>query len=142
MKIGEIVLIPFPFADAVNVKVRPAIVICETGDKYKDLVLVAISSVVPKLLSKNEFILTSDKTNNLRTNSVVKVDRIVTLNKNEYTEEYFKTVNPLKNEPYPDNIHTLTKFGEKTLVDGCIQGNILSSWTYFKFKLHQLKIIK
>lgn len=37
MKIGEIILIPFPFAELNNKKVRPAIVICETKDFYKDL---------------------------------------------------------------------------------------------------------
>ena len=87
MKIGDILLIPFPFSDAVNVKVRPAVVIGETDDKYRDIILVAISSVLPKKLSKNEFVLTSNKINQLRVNSVVKVDRVVTLKKeNTITE--------------------------------------------------------
>lgn len=78
MKTGEIILIPFPFAELTNKKVRPAIVICETKDFYKDLVICAISSVVPKDLSGNEMLLKKDKTNNLRVDSVAKVDRIVT----------------------------------------------------------------
>ena len=36
MKIGEIILIPFPFAEFTNKKVRPAVVVCETKDKFKD----------------------------------------------------------------------------------------------------------
>lgn len=78
MQTGEIVLIPFPFAELTNKKVRPAIVVCETKDVYKDLVLCAISSVVPKKLSANEMLLKKDGLNNLRANSVGKVDRIVT----------------------------------------------------------------
>ena len=33
MKIGEIILILFPFAEMTNKKVRPAVVITETADK-------------------------------------------------------------------------------------------------------------
>ncbi|MEJ7700646.1 MAG: hypothetical protein WKF71_13510 [Pyrinomonadaceae bacterium] len=39
MKTGDIILIPFPFAELTNKKVRPAVVVCETKDVYKDLVL-------------------------------------------------------------------------------------------------------
>lgn len=56
MKTGEIVLIPFPFAEFTERKVRPAAVVCETKDVYKDLVLCAISSVVPLKLTKNELV--------------------------------------------------------------------------------------
>ncbi len=43
MKTGDIVLLPFPFAELTNTKVRPTVVVCETKDKYKDLVVCAIS---------------------------------------------------------------------------------------------------
>jgi len=78
MKTGDIVLIPFPFAEFSDRKVRPSVVVCETGDKYRDVVLCAISSVVPSYLSGNEFVLQIDAQNGLRKESVVKVDRIVT----------------------------------------------------------------
>ena len=78
MKTGEIILIPFPFAELTNKKVRPAILICETKDIYRDLVLCAISSVIPKALSVNEIILKKNEINNLRVDSVAKIDRIVT----------------------------------------------------------------
>lgn len=78
MKSGDIVLLPFPFAELTNTKVRPTVVVCETQDKYKDLVVCAISSVVPKDLSKNEILLQPDKINNLRAVSIIKVDRIFT----------------------------------------------------------------
>jgi len=83
MKIGEIILIPFPFADLTKKKVRPAVVITETDDIYKDLVVSAISSVVPPSISKREMLLKANKINNLRIDSVIKVDRIVTLKKED-----------------------------------------------------------
>jgi mRNA interferase MazF len=79
MKTGDIILIPFPFAELKNTKVRPAIVITETADKYKDLVISSISSVVPDSLNMNEILINPNKTNNLRVQSIIKVDRIVTL---------------------------------------------------------------
>ena len=47
MTIGSIVLIPFPFSELTNIKVRPAFIVCTTKDKYQDLIMCAISSVVP-----------------------------------------------------------------------------------------------
>jgi len=78
MKTGDIVLIPFPFAELTNRKVRPAVVVCETKDQFKDLVLCAVSSVVHAPLSENEMLLTSAPANGLRKTSVLKIDRIVT----------------------------------------------------------------
>ena len=79
MKTGEIILIPFPFAEYTNRKVRPSVLICLTKDKYKDLVVASISSVVPDRLSENEILVYPDKTNSLRAKSVIKVDRMVTV---------------------------------------------------------------
>jgi len=83
MKIGDIVLIPFPFAELTNKKVRPAVVITETADKYKDIVVAAVSSVVPNKLSVREVLLTPNKVNLLRVESVLKADRIVTLKRED-----------------------------------------------------------
>ncbi len=79
MNTGDIVLIPFPFSELTEVKLRPAIVITETKDKYRDLVLAAISSQVPATLSPAEIFVEPDSTNGLRAKSVIKVDRIFTL---------------------------------------------------------------
>ncbi|MBS4029058.1 MAG: type II toxin-antitoxin system PemK/MazF family toxin [Ignavibacteriales bacterium] len=78
MKTGEIILVPFPFAELTVKKVRPAVIIAETKDKYRDVIVCAISSVVSFPLSQNEFTLEPTSINNLRARSVVKVDRIVT----------------------------------------------------------------
>ena len=79
MNAGDIILIPFPFSDVQDVKVRPAVLISVTRDKYKDLVVSAISSVVPSELSKTQIPVKPDDHNNLRVNSIIRVDRIVTL---------------------------------------------------------------
>jgi mRNA interferase MazF len=78
---GDIVLIPFPFSELTDVKVRPAMVICTTKDKYKDLVLAAISSQFESTLTTNEMFLAPDASNKLRKKSILKVDRIFTLKK-------------------------------------------------------------
>ncbi|HKR03755.1 MAG TPA: type II toxin-antitoxin system PemK/MazF family toxin [Bacteroidia bacterium] len=83
MNSGEIVLIPFPFSEISNVKVRPAIILFLTKDKYRDITVCAISSVISSKLSKAEFIINPSPTNGLRAVSVVKVDGIVTLRKNK-----------------------------------------------------------
>jgi hypothetical protein len=51
--------------------------------KYKDLVLSAISSVVPSNISHREIFLAPTRTNNLRADSIIKVDRIVTLKRKD-----------------------------------------------------------
>ncbi len=78
MGTGAIVLIPFPFAELTHVKARPAVVIAETADRYKDIIVAAISSVVPASCSKNELLVEPSAINGLRVRSVVKVDRLVT----------------------------------------------------------------
>lgn len=81
MKTGNIILVPFPFSELTNIKVRPAVVISTTKDKYEDVIVSAISSVIPDSISANEIIIESNSVNNLRVKSVLKVDRIVTIKK-------------------------------------------------------------
>ena len=83
MKFGQIILVPFPFAELTNKKVRPAVVITETADKYKDIVVSAISSVVPSKLSKREIIIKANNANNLRVNSIIKSDRLLTVKRED-----------------------------------------------------------
>ncbi len=83
MKTGSILLVPFPFAELTNRKVRPCVLICRTKDKYSDLVIAAISSVIPKQLTENEILLQPSSNNGLRKMSVIKVDRIVPMNSDD-----------------------------------------------------------
>jgi mRNA interferase MazF len=81
MNAGKIILIPFPFAELTDIKVRPAIVVSKTRDKYEDLILCAVSSVVPKVLTSAEMLVVPSSLNRLRASSVIKIDRLVTLKK-------------------------------------------------------------
>ncbi len=87
MKSGDIILIDFPFTIPHQSKVRPALVVTETKDKYGDIVVCAISSVYPAKLGKRELAIKSNhpdfKKTGLRVDSVVKIDRIATLRKGD-----------------------------------------------------------
>ena len=82
MQTGDVILIPFPFSDSNQAKLRPAVVICETSDGFKDLVLAAITSVLHNPLFSNELLLRASQANGLRVDSILRCDRIMTL-KNE-----------------------------------------------------------
>lgn len=79
METGDIVLIPFPFSELIQAKLRPAVVICKTSDGYNDLVLAAITSVLHQPLFKNEMLLKVDPENGLRVDSILRCDRIMAL---------------------------------------------------------------
>lgn len=79
MRTGDIVIVPFPFADPPVRKVRPAVVAGLTKDRYRDVIVCAVSSVVEVKPSDNEFLVEPSRVNKLRVPSVVKVDRIATL---------------------------------------------------------------
>jgi mRNA interferase MazF len=85
LKSGDIILIDFPFTIPHQSKVRPALVITETKDKYKDVVVCAISSVFPSKLGKRQLAIKSNhpdfKKTGLRVDSIIKIDRIATLRK-------------------------------------------------------------
>ena len=79
MKLGDIVIVDFPFSNSVQTKIRPVVVVTTTDDKYKDFVLCLISSVVPATPTATEILLQPNKIDNLRSSSVIKVYRVATL---------------------------------------------------------------
>ncbi len=79
MRTGDIILVPFPFAELSNVKLRPAVVVSVTKDKFQDIIIAATSSVVPAKLSDNEMFIFPSSANKLKTQSVLKVDRLATV---------------------------------------------------------------
>lgn len=73
IQVGDIVLIPFPFSDLSNNKVRPSIVLALDRD---DMVIVFITTVKPK----SEFIeIKQDRLNNLKINSYIRYTKIATI---------------------------------------------------------------
>jgi mRNA interferase MazF len=81
MNIGDIVIVSFPFTNLVSYKARPAVVIAETPDEYKDVLVSLITSVVPPQLNSVQIRLLPNETNNLKVDSVIKVYRIATYRK-------------------------------------------------------------
>ncbi len=79
MKIGDIVVVNYPFSNLFQTKIRPAVVVTITNDKHKDVVLCLISSVVPNKLNQREILLHPNAVNNLRATSVIKVYRVATV---------------------------------------------------------------
>ncbi len=83
MKTGDIVVVEYPFSNLFQTKIRPAVVVALTSDKYKDIVLCLISSVVQQKLNKKEILLLPNTLNNLRASSIIKVYRIATVQQNK-----------------------------------------------------------
>jgi len=82
-KKGTIVLVPFPFTDLSGVKVRPAVVL---SDRIKgDDVIVAFISSKPSVRAPNDVALPRSHpafaNTGLKTDSVIKVTKIATLEK-------------------------------------------------------------
>jgi mRNA-degrading endonuclease toxin of MazEF toxin-antitoxin module len=79
MLTGTVVIVSFPNTDLVSSKARPAAVVTETDDSYKDVIVSMITSVLPTSLNKQQILIHPSRTNNLRTTSVIKVSRLVTV---------------------------------------------------------------
>ena len=80
---GKIVLLPFPFTDLTTSKRRPALVILE---KLNDVVVVFISSKIPKTQKKQHIIIKENdkdfRITGLKVNSTIYLDKIATISKN------------------------------------------------------------
>jgi mRNA interferase MazF len=81
---GDIILVPFPFTDLSEQKVRPAIILSD-ANKREDVVVAFISSNksnrqyfydIPFKSSHSQF-----KKTGLKVDSIIKVDKIATLDK-------------------------------------------------------------
>ena len=83
MKIGDIVIVSFPYTDLVSYKARPAVVLNAIQDNYEDIIVCLITSVVPNDLGKFHLRIYPDGQNNLKTVSVIKVSRISTVEKDK-----------------------------------------------------------
>ena len=91
MKRGTIVLTKFPFTDLKSTKRRPAVVVSKTANKKEDVILAFISSVIPEHPTETDFVFDDSNSDfiksGLKKKSVIKADKLVTLNKNIFTGE-------------------------------------------------------
>lgn len=81
MKTGDIVIASFPYTDFTGFKARPAVIVNAIADKFGDFVIAMISSTVPVQLSSFQLRVEPDAFNNLKTVSVIKVNRLATVEK-------------------------------------------------------------
>ncbi len=81
MKTGDIIIASFPYSDYTGFKARPAVVITTTAGMFGDFVIAMISSTVPGQLSSFQLKLEPDNLNNLRKDSIIKVNRLATIEK-------------------------------------------------------------
>lgn len=91
MKRGTIVLTKFPFTDLKSFKRRPAIVVSKEGRSETDFIVAFITSIVSTNLSETDLLFDLHrkdfKKSGLVKPSVIKADKLATLNKSIFTGE-------------------------------------------------------
>ena len=80
MSKGTIVLVPFPFTDLSGHKVRPALILYNSK-KGEDVMVAFISSVKQKKINTFDISVQASINNGLKLNSIIKIDKIATLQK-------------------------------------------------------------
>lgn len=80
MSKGTIVLVPFPFTDLSGNKVRPCVVLYEQKNG-EDCIVAFISSVKHPRLGVYELNLKATEANGLKKDSILKLDKLATLQK-------------------------------------------------------------
>jgi mRNA interferase MazF len=78
MKKGDVVLVKFPFTDLSGSKLRPALVLVESGD---DVVVAFITSVLTERFT-GDIVLVKSKQNGLKKDSILRLVKVATLSKN------------------------------------------------------------
>lgn len=82
---GKIVLVPFPFTDLSSSKIRPALIISEPEYAGKDVIVVFISSKIPKKIGSTDYLLKTEasffKQTGLKVSSVIRGNKVATLDK-------------------------------------------------------------
>ena len=80
MSKGTIVLVPFPFTDLSGNKVRPALVLFNSNVS-EDCIVAFISSVKQKTINSLSVRVKMSQSNGLRSDSIIRVDKLATLQK-------------------------------------------------------------
>ena len=75
----RIVLVPFPFDDFSETKVRPAVCLTEKIGKHKHIVIAFVTSQVPKDKNETDVTLTKNEETGLKVDSVLRLHRLTTI---------------------------------------------------------------
>lgn len=91
MRPKKIVLTRFPFTDLTSNKRRPALVLAVAQSNEHDVIVAFISSVIPNNLKPTEYLIEVSHPDfsltGLQKNSIVKLDKLVTLDVTIFTGE-------------------------------------------------------
>jgi mRNA interferase MazF len=91
MKRGTVVLTPFPFTDLTTIKRRPAVIVSKVEPLKNDLIVAFISSVIfPNPSDTDLYIDFNDpdfKNTGLIKTSIIKADKLMTIEKQLFTGE-------------------------------------------------------
>jgi mRNA interferase MazF len=83
---NSIVLVPFPFDDFTELKVRPAICLTSEIGKYQHIIIAFITSKIPDDLIESDLVINKNSINSIGTglavDSVIRLHKIVTIPKN------------------------------------------------------------
>lgn len=98
---GDIVLVPFPFTDLSDQKVRPAVIL--TPDpKSSDILIAFISSSEPKELQPTDFILKAEHPDfplcGLKRTSIFKMNKLLTVQRSLIIRRLGKVSPSIQNE--------------------------------------------
>ena len=77
---GKLVLVPFPFTDLSGQKIRPALILHDSKGG-EDCVVAFVSGVKQKKVGLFDIAVTATPGNGLKQNSVIKLNKIATLQK-------------------------------------------------------------
>lgn len=77
MKKGDIVLVPFPFTDLTNTKIRPAIIL---SSKQDDITICFVTSLII-LKDEDDIFVEKSDLNGLKLDSIIKINKIATIDK-------------------------------------------------------------
>ena len=83
MEKHKIILVPFPFDDFSELKVRPAVCLTNSIGKHKHVVIAFITSKAPTELEKTDIVLDQDHARfmqtGLKVSSTIRLHRLVTI---------------------------------------------------------------
>jgi len=95
MKKGNIILIPFPFADLTGIKTRPALVLSQSSF---DVVVCFITSQID-YFAEYDIMIRESEPNGLKKKSIIRLNKIATINKDlvlgllgELEESYLRQI--------------------------------------------------
>jgi mRNA interferase MazF len=91
---GTVVLVPFPFTDLSGQKVRPCLVL-HTQQESEDCILTFLSSIKTKSLHAFDIRVKATAKNGLKTDSILKTNKIATLQKKIILGELGKLEEPV-----------------------------------------------